>query len=370
MKSNKLHIISFSIPYPANYGGVIDVFYKLKSLSEAGVEIYLHCFQYDREEAPELEQYCKKVYYYPRRMKGAHLLSFLPFIVSSRKSEKLIDNLLELEAPILYEGLHTCASINDLRLKEYRKIIRSHNIEHEYYDNLATVENKPMKRLYFRSEAKKLKRFEKVAMGAASHILGISKKDSLYLNEAFGKTHFVSAFHAFTSIDTPTEVKPFAFYHGNLAVGENNEAALYLVNEVFSKTRKKLVIAGSSPSAQLINACDGLDHVELLADISSTEIDALLHSALVNVLPTFQATGIKLKLLAALYKGNHCLVNREMVEGTGLEQLAIVADSSQDFAQQIEALFSRNELISSEKRKEILKGFGNEVALASILKLI
>ena len=43
---NKLHIISLDIPFPANYGGVIDIFYKLKSLSNLGVEIILHCFEY------------------------------------------------------------------------------------------------------------------------------------------------------------------------------------------------------------------------------------------------------------------------------------------------------------------------------------
>ena len=29
---NLVHIVSFNVPYPADYGGVIDVFYKLKSL--------------------------------------------------------------------------------------------------------------------------------------------------------------------------------------------------------------------------------------------------------------------------------------------------------------------------------------------------
>jgi len=39
-----LHIISFDIPYPANYGGVIDVFYKLRALVSAGIKIHLHAF--------------------------------------------------------------------------------------------------------------------------------------------------------------------------------------------------------------------------------------------------------------------------------------------------------------------------------------
>ncbi|MDL2222466.1 hypothetical protein LJB98_00015 [Bacteroidales bacterium OttesenSCG-928-M11] len=67
MKEAYLHIISFNIPYPPNYGGVIDVFYKLKTLSENGINIILHTYEYGRKQAPELEKYCKKVYYYKRK---------------------------------------------------------------------------------------------------------------------------------------------------------------------------------------------------------------------------------------------------------------------------------------------------------------
>ena len=41
-----LHVISFDVPVPANYGGVIDVYYKLKALHLQGVKIHLHCFEY------------------------------------------------------------------------------------------------------------------------------------------------------------------------------------------------------------------------------------------------------------------------------------------------------------------------------------
>ena len=38
-----LNIVSFNIPYPANYGGVIDVYYKLEALRACGVKLILHC---------------------------------------------------------------------------------------------------------------------------------------------------------------------------------------------------------------------------------------------------------------------------------------------------------------------------------------
>ena len=60
MTQNKeIHIVAFTIPYPANYGGVIDVFYKIKALYKLGVKINLHCFKYDRTDSIELNKYCK-----------------------------------------------------------------------------------------------------------------------------------------------------------------------------------------------------------------------------------------------------------------------------------------------------------------------
>jgi hypothetical protein len=61
-----LHIVSFDIPYPPIYGGIIDVFYKIKALKELGVSIHLHTFIYGKEKQPELENYCEKVHYYKR----------------------------------------------------------------------------------------------------------------------------------------------------------------------------------------------------------------------------------------------------------------------------------------------------------------
>lgn len=364
-----LHIISFSIPYPANYGGVIDVFYKVKALHEAGVKITLHCFQYDREPARELEKYCNKVYYYPRKMVGAHLLGFHPFIVSSRKNEALLENLLKDDSPILFEGLHTCYWIADERLKNRKKIVRSHNIEHDYYISLAEIERKPMKRLYFKSESKKLKRFEEIAFKNAQLVLGISEKDTNYLNNKYGNAVLISAFHQFDEVKMNLQPEQFAFYHGNLSVGENNEAALFLVDKVFRGLNYKLVIAGNQPSLQLKKLVEDVSNVELKDDLNSEQINELIYSAKINVLPTFQSTGIKLKLLAALYNGGYCLVNTPMVVGTGLEGVVESADSAKEFKEKVLQL--SNETFSEEAiltRTNSLQKYSNDFNLQLLLK--
>ena len=104
-----LHIVSFDIPFPANYGGVIDVFFKIVALKSQGIQIILHNFQYgDRKPNSILEQYCVEVHYYPRQNHFTKLFSFKPFITATRNHPKLLQRLQQDNYPILFEGLHSC----------------------------------------------------------------------------------------------------------------------------------------------------------------------------------------------------------------------------------------------------------------------
>ena len=160
--TNKLHIISFDVPYPTNYGGVIDVFYKLKALHHLGVIIYLHVFEYGKGEQVELKKYCKEVFYYPRNSFVKSFFSKTPFIVKSRGSNLLIANLNKNDYPILFEGLHTTLPVIKDSLKNRNIYLRAHNIEHRFYKGLEKSESNAFKRTFFRRESKKLRRYEKI----------------------------------------------------------------------------------------------------------------------------------------------------------------------------------------------------------------
>lgn len=77
-----LHILCPDVPWPADYGGVIDPFYLLVQLKAVGIQVYLHCFTQNRAPQKELEKYCKEVHYY-RRDKTALLSNTLPYIVKA-----------------------------------------------------------------------------------------------------------------------------------------------------------------------------------------------------------------------------------------------------------------------------------------------
>lgn len=369
--SLRLHVVSFDVPYPANYGGVIDVFFKIKALHALGVAITLHCFHYGREKSGELEKYCAKVNYYSRRTSVFQLCSSEPFIVNSRRSEALLKALCADDAPILFEGLHCCAYVSHPSLKNRNKLVRTHNIEHDYYRALERVEKKWSKRQYFKQEASKLEKFESV-LNHAQHILAISPADAQQLSTRYKNVEQVIAFHPNEKVNIRQGRGLFAFYHGNLEVGENNEAALFLVNEVFRDFDYPLTIAGNNPSEELITAAVQKANITLRSNISTAEIDELISSAHVNILPTFQATGIKLKLLAALMRGRHCLVNSPMVANTGLESGCIIREDAAIMREELKNLrdipFTAADI---EQRKLILDDrFSNRKNAEKILRLL
>lgn len=348
-----LHIISFDVPFPANYGGVIDVFYKLKALHALGVKITLHCFEYGRGEAKELNKYCDKVYYYKRNTTVFNQFSSTPFIVKSRTSEQLLKNLLIDKAPILFEGLHTCAILNDARLKERFKIYRESNIEHEYYRYLAASEKSIFKKWYFKTEANKLEKFEN-QLSNANVMLVVSEEDTKYLQNKFPKANvkYLPSFHPYTELECHTGKGDYALYHGNLSISENYLAAEYLIKEVFSKTKHKFIIAGLNPLESLIQLAKQHPNIEIIANPSDEKLQSLLKNAHINCLYTHQESGLKLKLLNSLFAGRFCLVNDKMLYGTNLKNCCVIANSSAEFIEKINSLFEKEFTLEEIKKRE------------------
>jgi hypothetical protein len=371
-KDKHLHLISFDIPVPANYGGAIDIYYKLRALNEAGIKTHLHCFQYDRQPAKELNELCYSTIYYKRDISKTNLFKRLPYIVATRSSVDLIKNILQDEYPILFEGLHSCYYLNDKRLKNRKKVVRTHNIEHDYYANLAKVEKNLFKRYYFLNETSKLKRYESILRYADS-IAAISENDKYYFTKSFNKVERISAFHPHENVFIKKNKGKYAFYHGSLDVGENNEAALFLVTQIFNDLEVPLIIAGSKPHRLLKDVVSKFENIELISNVNTEKIYELISNAQINILPTFQSTGIKLKLLASLFIGRHCIVNTPMVKNTGLEELCSVKDSVNEIKNEIIRLmkipFTSDDI---ERRKKILRnnGFSNNFNINKLCKLI
>lgn len=334
MTEKRLHIVSFDVPLPANYGGAIDVFYRIKALHQLGVKITLHCFEYGRGESKELEKYTEKVHYYKRKKKLLDVVSPLPFIVKTRVSKSLARNLLLDDAPILFEGLHTTYLLNDKRFQGRFKIVRTHNIEHEYYLGLSH-QSKGLKKKFFISEVKKLKIFEK-QLAFADSILAIKEEEAKHFMQYCKNTKLLPACsNVETNYNTDTE--SYCLFHGNLSVSENENGLFWLIDNVFLpyNLTKSLKVAGKDPSDEITEKCEQ-NAIELIQDPDNEEMDDLINRARVHVFYTDQDSGIKLKIIHALRTSGAILANTQMLKGAPFENLCDEVNSGDEYAKLIE----------------------------------
>lgn len=357
-----LNIISFNVPYPPNYGGIIDVYYKLKALHAHGIRIILHCFDYGRGKAPELEVLCEKVYYYERRTGLRSNLTLLPYNVYSRRDPELIRNLLSNDYPILFEALHTCYYLDDKRLKNRFKIYRESNIEHDYYYHLSKASRGWVKKVFLRIEAWRYKQYEKI-LNHADLMLVVSTADTDYLKREFPqvKVEYMPSFHANDQVTIEPGQSDFILYHGNLSVDENEQAALFLISELFSKLTYKCIIAGMNPSQHLKEAASSYPNIEIKASPSQEEMDYLVRNAQVQALITFQDTGLKLKLLNSLFSGRHVMVNSLMLTGSGLDDLCVIANTPEEMISTCEKLMliPMSEELISQRENLLFPNYSN-----------
>jgi len=363
MEEKHVHIVTHDVPWPADYGGVIDQLYTLKALHALGIHIHLHCFTKGRQPQAELEKYCTRVFYYPRNKNSSSFSLSIPLIVNSRVHADLLTNLQKDNYPVLLEGIHCSYYLFSGQLNDRKVILRLFNTEYKYYGQLAACENNLFRKIYFLHESRLLKKYEQEIAKKAT-ILALSTRDVTIYKEAFraDHIHFLPAFLPYNLAAGDTGKGSFCLYHGNLAINENEEAATWLLKHVFNKVELPFVIAGKNPSKKLERLAHRQQHTCLVANPTDKEMQDMIGKAHLHVLPSFNNTGIKLKLLNAMFNGRHCLVNKAGVEGSGLETLCHIAEDALSFQQKIQELyhlpFTTEDL---EKRQSLLQAtYNNE----------
>lgn len=370
MNDTHLHIVALDVPWPVDYGGVVDLFYKLKALHHLGIKIHLHCFtQPGREPQDELNKYCVSVNYYPRKKNSSGFSLHLPFIVKSRKNEALIENLNKDNYPVLLEGIHCTYYLHSGAFQNRKVMVRLHNAEFEYYKQLAKKESNLFKKLYFINESRLLFKYEK-SIANKARFIAVSEHDVEVYQQLFNAKDigYLPVFIPHTMAIGKEGRGCFCLYHGNLSVNENETAAIWLLENVFDSLDIPFVIAGKNPSKKLLDLAHAHKHTCIIANPGEKEMQDMICKAQLHVLPSFNNTGIKLKLLNALFNGRHCVVNIAGVEGSGLETVCRIAADAASFKIAIEELYQQPFTEQEkEKRQGILQTIFNNEANAKKL---
>jgi len=358
LSRKRLHVVCLDVPYPANYGGASEMFNKLLALHAEGVEVILHCYDYGKGRQPALQRYASEIHYYERGTGHKGVSMTLPYIVASRASRELVANLSRDDHPILFEGIHTTYPLHQGLLKGRRCYVRLHNIEHAYYRQMSRHSRDPIRKTYSFFESLLLERYERELAGMAT-LLPISGREAAKIGKENPSADVrpLPAFIGLGKTESESGMGNFCLYHGNLSVAENEKAATWLLRKVFNDMPVPLVVAGKAPSARLRRLAHREQHTCIVSDPSDNEMQDMVKKAQIHVLPSFSDTGVKFKLLNAVFRGRHVLTNETMVAGTGIESACHLANGAAAFKSVVTQLyrkpFEEEELVLRERLREM-----------------
>jgi len=368
--SEYIHIVSLIAPSPPNFGGAFDLFYKIPALAKAGKKIILHYFDYKEGRGVEgLEQYCVEINKYNRTVFLKSLLSLKPYIISSRIEAELIHRLNRDDHPVLLEGIHCTGIIPSLNKRKI--LVRIHNDEAEYYQQLYQNESNVLKSFYFLYEATLLKFYQK-KLSLDPTFVFVSEEDQEIFKTKYHQRNqiFLPCFLPWQKTSSVTGKGNYCLYHGNLSVSENIYAALWLASSIFSQIDFTLIITGKNAN-ELKDKLPENSNIQLIETPSDDELSLLIRDAHINVLPSFNNTGVKLKFLHAMFEGRFCVTNEAGAKGSGLHSGFHTANDNESMIQLIKELLSK-EFTEEDirQRSELARLYNNDINAEKLIELL
>lgn len=230
-------------------------------------------------------------------------------------------------------------------------MVRMHNIEHEYYRELATAEKSLLRKFYFSHEAAKLERWESI-LGYANTVAGITESDVRHFSGIEGVNAFhLPAFHRWNNCISLPGRGTFALYHANLSVPENSEAVRWLVKEAIPEDLP-LIIAGKNPDQRLQSELSKHRNLKLIANPNEEELLNLMQNAQLHLIPALAISGFKLKLINALYSGRFILCSKNLQIGDILDDFISKAGTAEEWKKSIRELMNRDFDSSMKENRE------------------
>lgn len=270
------------------------------------------------------------------------------------------------------EGVHCTYLLSDKRFNDRKCFVRLHNVEHIYYRHLFDYTLAPFKKLYFLTESLLLKNYEKNIASKATFLTVIQKDAEVYEKLGSDQISFLPLFLPEWKVKMTEGKGCFCLYHGDLSVAENEKAATWLVQYVFNDLKIPFVIAGKNPSGKLTRSLHQNNSACLIGNPDEKEMQDLIEKAHINIIPSYNATGIKLKLINALFNGRHCVVNKPTIEGSGLEKACHLATDAASFKSVITRLYGQPFTFGDvELRQRLLdQMFDNDKNAKQLMQLI
>lgn len=339
--------ITSELPFPANTGGKIVMFERIKYLSHKN-KIFLFAFinnPKEKEFKNNLLKYCAEVKLYNKEKNIFKIIKCIinPYSVEIRSSKRLMYDLysfIEDNAIDIINIDFPQVSKNILNIKNIPIVLNQHNIEYLSFKSIAQNENNILKKTIYYFEYLKMSLFEKCLYNKKifSGITFVSSDDEKIFKKKykFYNTQLIPVGVNINNLIVEKKIADNNFiFIGKMNYMPNIQAMKWFCDKIWPKIKSNLknanlYIVGKDPTVDVIK----LKSESIIVTGTVESVKPYLDIASVYIIPLQSGGGVKVKLLEALGSGQLVVTTSKGIEGTEFKhhKHVLVANDEQSFA--------------------------------------
>jgi hypothetical protein len=359
----KESVLFFSAQLPSKYvpiGGQKIAWNHLENYIKEGSPIHLFCFKNKIENQyfdPNEHSFCASNHIYELNKFEKiwnHVKRFwLPTKVSGRYKRSIFKKLIIIIDSYNISTVHfefTSSLHYAVRLKKTRPTINIEFVEHDVtYQSLYRISQKGnfFKRLIFRFEYLRTKQYEIKSLRLLDNVFVLNEKDAQILN--FELKHSVKVLYpkveSWITATRRDQIENYSMiFVGALHRLENQEGIIWFIENVLGLVLNKFpkaklfIIGGGAPNSLLDKA-----NANILFTGFVENLKPYFEMAHVAISPLNIGAGIKIKTIETVSARIPTIATEIGAEGVNKSDFLILANTSNDFAYQINKIFERNE---------------------------
>ncbi|MBL0287827.1 MAG: glycosyltransferase [Bacteroidetes bacterium] len=357
----KLLFLTPQLPYPPVSGGVIKSWKLIEFLSEK-YEVYLASFLKNNDQE-HLEEFHAKIslfgsFYIPLNIPRT------PFNLIKSNLQAIPLNLYRNKCSKFKGGIQNALMFADIIFvdhyemyqyvpKEFlgKKVLHQHNCEYLMWDRFAALEKNAIKKLALTNQAFWIKRYEKKICKHADIVLAAPNDEEELIKIGANPKKFRETFHLGDEslLDLPElqflKTENSIFYCGTLTWEANVDGLIWFINSGWKPLKEKypdlkFYITGKNPDNRIVNAIkeNQAKGIELTGFVD--DLDIYFQKSKVFISPLRFGSGIKVKVMNALYRGIPTVTTSVGAEGLAVKSgdQIFISDNMADFIHQISLL--------------------------------
>ncbi len=366
----KVLIIGSRIPFPLHDGGAIATFNLLKGLTDIGIEttyISLNTLKHfaDQQTIQNEFRFLKSIipYKIDTKIKPLKALANL-FGNASYNIERfydpgfealLIQHLQQNTYDLIhFEGLFATPYIDAIKQHTNAPtLLRQHNIEYQIWERLAKNEKQAIKKWYLKLLAKRMKRYELMAIQKFDRLVCIAETDEMVLQLFVNREKIETIpggfiiMEADLKLQTPTT---YSIYHiGSMEWLPNQQAMEWFHDFVWPKVIQQLPMAQFFMAGK--NMPEAYQHwatanFKVMGEVKDAH--AFAADKAILIVPLQSGSGIRMKTIEAMLMGKAVVTTSIGAQGLPIKnnEHCMIADSAEAFAKAIIDLLNNPQKIN------------------------